>query len=166
MRARQKILPRRDLERRSAELQAAGHLVVLTNGCFDLLHVGHVRYLEAARALGDVLIVGVNSDASTRKLKGPARPLVPEEERAEVLAALSAVDLVVVFAEDTAEVLVQEAQPQIYVKGGDYSANPGSTRFPAEGHVALRYGGEVRCLPFVEGHSTTKLAQTLGLDGQ
>ncbi|GAC1453501.1 MAG: hypothetical protein PVSMB4_14220 [Ktedonobacterales bacterium] len=96
--------------------------IVLTNGVFDLLHLGHVRYLQEARALGAALLVGLNSDASTQRLKGPRRPLVPEQERAEVLAGLACVDAVTIFDEDTATELVEEVRPEIYVKGGDYAA--------------------------------------------
>lgn len=125
---------------------------MLTNGCFDLLHVGHVRYLAAARALGDLLIVGVNSDASVRALKGPARPLVPADERAEIIAALAAVDLVVVFDEPTAESLVAQLRPDIYVKGDDYS----EATLP-EARVVRGYGGEIALLPIQPGHSTSAL---------
>lgn len=100
----------------------AGAPIVLTNGVFDLLHLGHVRYLQEARALGASLLVGLNSDASTRRLKGSRRPLVPEQERAEVLAGLACVDAVTIFDEDTATALVEEVRPEIYVKGGDYAA--------------------------------------------
>jgi rfaE bifunctional protein nucleotidyltransferase chain/domain len=102
-------------------LRAAGQRIVLANGCFDLLHVGHVRYLRAARALGDVLFVGVNSDAAVRRLKGPGRPLVPAAERAEIVAALAAVDHVVIFDDDTADRLLERLRPHVHAKGTDYT---------------------------------------------
>jgi len=107
--------------RRAADWRAEGKRVVLANGCFDLLHVGHVRYLEAARALGDALIVGLNSDASVGRLKGPGRPLMAAGERAEILGALAAVDLVVVFEEDSAEALIERVRPDVHAKGTDYT---------------------------------------------
>src|SRR5436190_23795526 len=100
--------------------RGAGLRVVLTNGTFDLLHIGHVRYLEAARALGDLLVVGINSDASVRGYKGPGRPVVPQDERAEIVAALRCVDFTTIFDEPTATTLVQALQPDVYAKGGDY----------------------------------------------
>ena len=104
------------------QMRARGKLMVFTNGCFELLHVGHIRYLQAARALGDALVVGLNSDESVRAIKGPPRPLVPQAERAELLAALGCVDYVVIFDEPTAEALVGALKPEVYVKGGDYRA--------------------------------------------
>lgn len=109
-----------ELDARLAGARAAGSLVVLTNGTFDLLHVGHVRYLAEARALGDVLVVGLNSDASVRRYKGPGRPVVPEDERAEILAALEAVSWVILFSEATADALITRVRPQVYAKGRDY----------------------------------------------
>lgn len=128
--------------------------VALTNGHFDLLHVGHVRYLQAARALADALIVGLNSDASTaaRKL---GRPVVPQAERAELLAALACVDAVVIFDALTAEGLVAALHPDIYVKGGDWN-RPGGPR-PPEASVVERYGGRVVFLPYVPDRSTTAI---------
>lgn len=141
--------------------------LVLTNGIFDLLHSGHVRYLEQARQLGDVLVVGVNSDASTRALKGPHRPLVPEHERTYLLAALRWVDYVTLFSERTAEGLAETLQPDIYVKGGDYAQQPDEqhdaaslvvddTRLP-EARVVRAYNGQVVLLPYAAGLSTTEL---------
>lgn len=132
--------------------QANGLKVVLTNGCFDLLHTGHVRYLQAARAQGDRLVVGVNSDDSVRTLKGPKRPILPEDERAELLAALRCVDAVVVFDETTASDLLLELKPDIYAKGGDY----GPDTLP-ETPAARQAGARIAILPFVEGRSTTSL---------
>lgn len=136
-----------------------GVRLALTNGVFDLLHSGHVGYLEQARALGDRLVVGINSDASTRALKGPLRPLLPEAERAEVLAALRCVDYVTIFEEATAEALVKALQPEVYVKGGDYAGAgmaPDEARLP-EARVVRGYGGQVILLPYKAGRSTTEV---------
>jgi len=136
--------------------------LVLTNGCFDLLHVGHVRSLTDARRLGSALAVGLNSDSSVRRIKGEGRPVTHQEERAEILAALEAVDYVTIFDEDTASQLVAELRPDIYVKGGDYSADPGSPTFPIEGRVVLSYGGRVEVIRYEAGRSTTALLARLG----
>src|SRR5450759_4095020 len=139
--------------RRAQDLQAQGKLLVFTNGCFDLLHVGHVRYLEEARSLGDGLIVGVNTDVSVKRLeKGPGRPLTPEADRARVLAACAWVDRVVLFAEDTPLALITLVAPDILVKGGDYQLDEIVGR-----EVVLARGGRVVALPFVPGYSTTAL---------
>ncbi len=156
------ILSRSELIRHRAEWRAAGQKVVFTNGCFDLLHLGHVRYLEAARALGAVLVVGLNSDASVRQLKGPQRPLVEQTARAEVMTALRPVDHVVIFEELTADSILAELQPEIYVKGGDYSTSDAEAesferkRLPEEPTVRA-YGGQIVLIPFLPGHSTTDL---------
>jgi D-glycero-beta-D-manno-heptose 1-phosphate adenylyltransferase len=121
----------------AARLRAQGRRVVLANGCFDLLHVGHVRYLTAARALGDVLFVGLNSDAAVSRLKGPGRPLAPATERAEMLAALRAVDHVVVFDEDTADRLVALVRPAIHAKGTDATVPEAASVRAAGGQVAI-----------------------------
>lgn len=138
----------------AAQLRAAGKAVVFTNGCFDLLHRGHVDYLQRARALGDALVVGLNGDGSVRQLKGPGRPILPEADRATVLAALRAVDAVVIFHESTAERLVAAIQPEIYVKGGDWG--PGQ-RTPPEVAVVLSYGGHVQFIPYLPGRSTSEI---------
>ncbi|HIC88009.1 MAG TPA: ADP-heptose synthase [Anaerolineae bacterium] len=132
---------------------AAGHRVVFTNGHFELLHLGHVDYLQKARSLGDVLVVGVNGDASTRALKGEGRPLVPAAERAAILAALACVDRVVIFEETTATRLVRQLQPDVYVKGGDWGEN----RIPPEVAAVEAYGGEVIYVPYLTGYSTSDL---------
>jgi D-beta-D-heptose 7-phosphate kinase/D-beta-D-heptose 1-phosphate adenosyltransferase len=135
------------------ELQAEGQKVVFTNGCFDLLHPGHVRYLEGARSLGDALIVGVNTDLSVRRLKkGPGRPLTPEADRARVLAAGACVDRVVLFAEDTPLALITLLTPDILVKGGDYQLDEIVGR-----EAVLARGGRLVALPFVPGYSTSRL---------
>lgn len=140
------------------EWREAGLRLVLTNGAFDLLHIGHVRYLQAARELGDILVVGVNSDTSVRGYKGPGRPVVPQDERAEIVAALRCVDYAVIFDEPTATRMVETLQPDLYVKGGDYA--PGGTPLP-EAPVVQAYGGEVRIIPFVAGHSASKLIKRI-----
>jgi rfaE bifunctional protein nucleotidyltransferase chain/domain len=135
-----------------------GHTVVLTNGHFDLLHVGHTRYLQAARALGDALIVGLNSDASTRARK-PGRPIVPQDERAELLAALGCVDVVVIFDDVTANALVAALCPDIYAKGGDWSRPDGPR--PPEAEIVTGYGGRVVYLPYIPERSTTALIEKI-----
>ncbi len=124
----QNVMPRDQLAAMIAEEQAAGARCVFTNGVYDLLHIGHVQLLWRARALGDLLVVGLNSDASTRRLKGPARPLVPQDERAETLAALAMVDYVTIFEEDTAGETIAALRPAIYVKGGDYATTDPDAR--------------------------------------
>lgn len=137
-------------------LRESGGRLVFTNGCFDLLHPGHVAYLEAARALGDALVVGLNSDASVRRLKGEGRPINPEGDRAAMLGALRPVDAVVVFDEDTPVRLLREVAPAVYVKGGDYRVED----LP-EAEVAGEIGAEVRILPFEAGYSTTALVERI-----
>jgi D-glycero-beta-D-manno-heptose 1-phosphate adenylyltransferase len=140
-----------------------GKRVVLTNGTFDLLHIGHVRYLQQAAALGDALIVGVNSDRSVRGYKGPGRPVVPERERAEIVSALRCVSYVTIFEEPTAVALVEALKPEIYVKGGDYA--PGSGKELPEREAVARYAGEVRIVPLVEGHSASELIRKANSSG-
>jgi len=147
-------------------LRQEGRSIVLTNGVFDLLHVGHLRYLEAARALGDSLIVGVNSDASTQVLKGPSRPIVPEQERAELLAGLRCVDAVVIFPEATAAVLVEAIRPDLWVKGGDYGSLAQALPRLPEAAIVQRLGGEVRLLPYTEDRSTTLLLERVRSVGE
>ncbi|MFH1066625.1 MAG: D-glycero-beta-D-manno-heptose 1-phosphate adenylyltransferase [bacterium] len=133
-------------------------IIVATNGCFDILHTGHLRYLQAARQLGDGLIVGVNSDESVRALKGPNRPLNPEADRAEMLAGLSVVDWVVVFSETRAVNFLNAVKPHIYVKGGDYTT---AQLDQDEVAAVTRNGGQIRILPLVPGRSTTGLIERL-----
>jgi rfaE bifunctional protein nucleotidyltransferase chain/domain len=157
---RQKIVTREALADEVRHRQQAGERGVFTNGHFDLLHLGHVRYLQEARSLGDFLILGLNSDESTRRLKGQGRPLVPATERAEILAALSCVDYVTIFDEPTAGPLVDLLRPAIYAKGGDYAGaqldTPDPKRLP-EAPVVQAYGGTVRLIPYLPQHSTTEL---------
>ena len=138
-------------------LRDEGSTVVWTNGCFDLLHLGHIRSLEAARAIGDVLIVGVNGDRSVRRLKGEGRPLVPAVERAEILASIRAVDLVTIFEEDTPVAVLERLQPDIHAKGEDYRSAE-SSQMP-ERDVVNAYGGRVEFLPLYPGSSTTSLVR-------
>ncbi len=139
-----------------AAQRARGRRVVFTNGVFDLLHPGHVRYLQQARAEGDVLIVAVNSDRSVRAVKGPGRPLVPEAERAEVLAALASVDAVVIFDEDDPRAIVSALQPDVLVKGADWAPD----RIIGREVVEAR-GGRVVRIPFAEGYSTSDLVSRI-----
>lgn len=157
-----------DLARLREQWRSRGLRVVFTNGIFDLLHIGHLQYLEAARALGDLLIVGLNSDSSTRQLKGPQRPLVPEAERAALLLGLRAVDYVTIFTDRTAENLVAVLQPDVYVKGGDYSLSAGdqrsgstTTKVLPEARIVQSYGGRVELINYLAGHSTTELIQRI-----
>ncbi len=147
-----KIITRADIAAIARNIKAAGKTIVFTNGCFDILHAGHVRYLAAARALGDCLIVGLNSDQSVRKLKGPARPVNCQEDRAEVLAALAAVDYVVIFQETTAENIVTEIKPDIYAKGGDYTIE----KLP-ESKIVAAQGGRTVLVPEVPGRSSSNI---------
>ncbi|MBA2269923.1 MAG: adenylyltransferase/cytidyltransferase family protein [Chthoniobacterales bacterium] len=149
-----KIVALDELARISETLRAAGKKLVLTNGCFDLLHVGHVRYLAAARTLGDALAVAVNGDASVQALKGRGRPLNRENDRVEVVAALESVDHVVVFAEVCVTGVIEAVRPAVYAKGGDYTADT----LDAEERAALgRSGAEIRIIPFEQGYSTTRV---------
>ncbi len=151
-----KIIDRQQLKEIVTNSKAAGKTLVFTNGCFDIVHVGHVRYLTAAKKLGDCLIVGLNSDQSVRDLKGPARPINHEDDRAEVLAALESVDYVVIFEERTAENLVAEIEPDIYVKGGDYSVD----QLP-EAKIVQQYGGRTVLIPEVPGRSSSNVIRKL-----
>lgn len=138
------------------ELKAAGKRIAFTNGCFDVLHAGHVRYLAAAKELGDCLIVGLNSDQSVRGLKGPTRPINQEDDRAEVLAALAAVDYVVLFGERTAEALIDAIRPAIYVKGGDYRLED----IP-ENRIVAAHGGQTVLIPEVPGRSSSNVIKKI-----
>lgn len=133
-------------------LKKAGNKIVFTNGCFDILHIGHARYLYAARELGDFLLVAVNSDSSLKKIKGPGRPIISENERAEMLAALACVDMVVIFEEDTPYKILKELVPDILVKGGDWKEEDIVGR-----DIVKNAGGEVKRIPYVTGPSTTDI---------
>jgi D-glycero-beta-D-manno-heptose 1-phosphate adenylyltransferase len=153
-----KLLTLADAARWTAAARRRGRKVVATNGCFDLLHPGHVSYLQRAKKLGHLLVVGLNADASVRQLKGPGRPLVPERYRAAVLAALRCVDAVVIFREKRAHRFLGAVQPDIYVKGGDYRPE---TLDPRERAVLSAVGAKIRILPFVPGFSTTGLIRRI-----
>jgi rfaE bifunctional protein nucleotidyltransferase chain/domain len=152
------VVPIEELQALGDSLRERQLRVVFTNGHFDLLHVGHLRYLQAARQLGDVLVVGVNDDAVTTARKGPSRPILPEAERAELLAGLACVDYVVIFHEPTAERAVALLRPAVYVKGGDYG--PGGADLP-EARVVAGYGGETVILPLEEGRSTSAIVAAI-----
>jgi D-beta-D-heptose 7-phosphate kinase/D-beta-D-heptose 1-phosphate adenosyltransferase len=152
----EKILTRAQASMVRARLRDEGRRLVFTNGCFDLLHVGHVRYLQRARALGDALLVAINSDRAVRELKGAGRPVMSEQERAEVLAALGAVDYVTVFDELSPRRLIAGLLPDVLVKGGDYALDEIHGREEVE-----RAGGRVYALPFVAGASTTDIIERI-----
>lgn len=151
-----RILGREEAATLIESLKTQGKKVVFTNGCFDILHVGHLRYLEQAKEQGDILVVGVNSDASVKRLKGPTRPINSELDRAEMLAGLKAVDYTVIFTEDTPVEIIDELKPSIHVKGGDYKKED----LP-ETEVVERNGGEVRILMLVDGKSTTNVVNKI-----
>ena len=151
------VVSREEAVRARDKFRERGEVVVLTNGCFDLLHVGHLRYLQAARRFGR-LIVGLNSDASVRRLKGNSRPIVGEAERAELLAGLRCVDLVTIFDESDAAALLDALRPDVYVKGADYG--PGGRPLP-EAETAARHGTRVEFVELVDGHSTSALVEAI-----
>lgn len=158
MNFREKLIPWERLPEWRAEMRRRGQRLVVTNGCFDLLHVGHVTYLEAARNQGDALLIGLNSDESVRELKGPERPVNPEADRAAVLAALESVDGVCIFTERAATRFLTTAQPDVYVKGGDYTLE---TLNQEERRLIEKAGGRIVILPLVPGKSTTELLRKL-----
>jgi rfaE bifunctional protein nucleotidyltransferase chain/domain len=148
-----------ELEALKVEIEAkkeAGELIVFTNGCFDILHVGHIRYLKKAASLGDKLVLAVNSDSSVRNLKGQSRPFVPETERLEMLAALEMIDYLILFSEIDAKNLLEEIQPQIYVKGGDYRIED----LP-EAETVYNYGGKIVLVTEIKGKSTTNIIKKI-----
>lgn len=147
-----KIKSQEDLTGLLAHKRAAGRTIVFTNGCFDLLHVGHVRYLEEAKALGDILVVAINSDRSASTLKGPSRPINPEQHRAEVIAALACVDYVTLFDESDPYRIISFLKPDVLVKGGDWTKETTVGR-----DIVEQQGGKVAIIPYTEGHSTTAL---------
>jgi len=151
-----KVLPLDEAVDRVIELKRQGQRIVFTNGCFDLLHPGHTRYLAEARALGDVLVVAVNSDRSVRELKGPGRPVVPEDERAEVLAALRAVDYVTIFDDPTPREVIARMLPSVLVKGADWGPNNIVGREEVEAA-----GGRVVSMPVAPGYSTSAIIERI-----
>lgn len=153
---KKKVKEKEDLCEILKRLKAEGKRIVFTNGCFDLLHIGHLRYLDKAKTLGDILVVGVNSDASAQGLKGPGRPVLPLEERMELLSGLECVDYVVSFDESAPLKLITVLKPHLLVKGGDWS-----TETIVGKEVVESLGGEVVALPFIEGNSTSHLIETI-----
>jgi len=152
---REKILSREGLKQRVAEWRRAGESIALANGCFDLLHVGHIRYLHAAKQLGGRLVVAINSDESVRALKGEGRPLMPAEERAEILAALADVDAVVIFSERDVRALVREIRPDVHAKGTDYTADTVPER-----DVVIQCGGRVAIVGDPKDHSASEILRS------
>lgn len=150
------LLCRNSVSEHFTVLKKNGKRIVFTNGCFDILHIGHARYLAAARALGDILVVAVNSDASVQRLKGPDRPVNCEQDRAEMLLALQSVDYVVIFEEDTPYNVISDILPDVLVKGGDW---PEASIVGAD--IVKQHGGVVRSLPFIEGRSTTTIIKKI-----
>jgi rfaE bifunctional protein nucleotidyltransferase chain/domain len=152
----EKILSWAKLKKETDRLKDKGKRIVFTNGCFDILHVGHVRYLNEARRLGDVLILALNSDSSVRAIKGEQRPVVPESERAEVIAGLACVDYVTLFSEETPLLLIEYLRPDVLVKGGDWSEQNVVGR-----ESVMRWGGRVAIIPQVKGASTTNIVEKI-----
>lgn len=153
-----KIVSREQAAQLAAELRARGKRIVFTNGCFDVLHAGHALYLEQARALADCLIVGLNSDESVAAIKGPARPIVNQTERAQLLAALASVDLVIIFSESTSEALLDLLRPEVFVKGGDYTK---ATMNQEEKNFVESFGGEVVLIPALPESSTSRIVERI-----
>src|SRR6185369_14194213 len=156
-----KIVSREELRRRTEQWKRDGEKVILTNGCFDLLHVGHVRYFHAAKQLGGKLIVALNADESVRKLKGAGRPVMNERERAEILAALADIDAIVIFPEPDVRAIIREIHPDVQAKGTDYTADS----VPERDEV-LAYGGRVEIVGDPKDHSTTEILKQMRLDAR
>jgi len=156
-----RILERDELALRLAEHRKCGARIVLANGCFDVLHVGHIRYLQGAKALGDVLVVGVNADEQVRRLKGAGRPVTSENERAEIVAALGCVDVVTIFREPTVTELLLEIKPEVHAKGTDYSIETVPER-----EVVRSYGGQVAIVGDPKDHSTSELIGFISQSGR
>jgi D-glycero-beta-D-manno-heptose 1-phosphate adenylyltransferase len=152
-----KVFSREELKRRVSDWRKSGEQIVMANGCFDVLHVGHIRYLRAAKALGGKLIVAVNADGSVRGLKGEGRPVTPENERAEILSSLESVDAVVIFPEPDLRALLREIRPDVQAKGTDYTADSVPER-----DVITAYGGRVEIVGDPKDHSATKIIQQIG----
>ena len=155
-----KITTKEELLKTISARRIYRHKIVFTNGCFDILHPGHIRYLSAARDLGDFLVIGLNSDDSVSRLKGPSRPIQKQGIRAELMAALHVVDAVVIFDEDTPLELISFLKPDVLVKGGDYTIE---TIVGAD--VVQKNGGQVEVIPFEDGYSTTNLIETIKANG-
>lgn len=155
MNTNEKILGRDELRRRVEAWRRSGEQIILTNGAFDLLHVGHVRYLRAAKALGGRLVVAINSDESVRRLKGEGRPIMPEQERAEIVAALGGVDAVVIFPELDVRAIIGEIRPDVQAKGTDYTAESVPER-----DAVISYGGRVEIVGDAKNHSTSEIIRS------
>lgn len=155
-RPEEKIIPNEKVYDLSARLKSQGKRIISTNGCFDILHVGHVQYLASAREMGDVLVVGVNSDDSVRAIKGQNRPIQNENARALQVAGLESVDFVVIFSEKIPAEFLEKLKPHVHIKGGDYRPE----ELP-EREIVERFGGEIRIVPLVEGFSTTRLIKQM-----
>lgn len=153
---REKVKKRQALKTIAAQAKTEGKKIVFTNGCFDLLHMGHVQLLREAKNLGDILIVALNSDGSVRQIKGPDRPILPEEERAELIAALEMVDYVTMFDEPDPLNVIRELRPDVLAKGGDWAEDKIVGREFVES-----YGGRVAVIPFLKGHSTTEIIERM-----
>jgi D-glycero-beta-D-manno-heptose 1-phosphate adenylyltransferase len=153
-----KIVELEELYDRCEKLRSAGKKIVATNGCFDLLHVGHVRYLQTARALGDLLVVGLNGDRSVHELKGAGRPITTQSDRAEILATLACVDLVTIFPEIRATKFLAAVRPAVYVKGGDYTSE---TLDEEERATLQEFEAVIRLIPFETGYSTSRLIEQI-----
>ncbi|MGM0502621.1 MAG: D-glycero-beta-D-manno-heptose 1-phosphate adenylyltransferase [Bacillota bacterium] len=151
-----KVYSQEELKEILAEEKKTGRKIVFTNGCFDLLHIGHTRYLAQAKTKGDILVVGLNSDSSVKKLKGAKRPLIPQDERAEMLSNLEMVDYVTIFADETARDVIAALEPDIYVKGGDYSIED----LP-EAEIVQSYGGQIELVSEIKGASTTNIVNKI-----
>ena len=151
-----KIVNREQLKKELDRLRSKGKRVVFTNGCFDILHVGHARYLKEARKIGDVLVLAVNSDVSVRTIKGEKRPIIPEKERAEMVASLEAVDYVTIFSETTSRELIEYLKPNVLVKGGDWAEENVVGR-----ESVAKWGGKVVIIPEIEGASTTNIVEKI-----
>lgn len=155
-----KIKKRAVLSGELAGLRRKGKTIVFTNGCFDIIHAGHVAYLKKAKAMGDILVVGLNSDSSVKILKGDSRPINMACDRADVLSAFSFIDYITIFEEETPEALIKAVKPDILAKGGDWKVKD-----IAGGEYVMSYGGKVRRIPFVEGYSTTSIVKKISRHG-
>jgi D-beta-D-heptose 7-phosphate kinase/D-beta-D-heptose 1-phosphate adenosyltransferase len=151
-----KIKTLNELKEIVSDLKTQGKKIVFTNGCFDLLHIGHVKYLQQAKTYGDILIVAINSDESIKAIKGNTRPLMPQEDRAQILAALTCIDYIIIFDETDPVRLISELIPDVLIKGGDYQLNEIKGR-----EIVISSGGKVLTIPEIEGKSTTKLIQNI-----
>lgn len=159
MKGKNKIIKFEDLQRLKEICKSEGKKVVWTNGCFDLVHIGHIRGLEIAKGFGDILIVGVNSDSSIKKLKGDSRPIICEDDRAELISAIEYVDYVILFSDDTPERMLSSLKPDVHCKGEDYKP-PHGKEIP-EKSLVESYGGVVEFIPFVQGKSTSQIIQAI-----